>query len=51
MPDDIVPVSESGIDTPAQIATLEAAGYRGFLVGEHLMRAGDPRAALEALLV
>ena len=50
MPENVVPVSESGIETSAQIATLEAAGYRGFLVGEHLMRAADPRLALEALL-
>jgi indole-3-glycerol phosphate synthase len=50
MPNEVVRVSESGIETAAQIATLEAAGYRGFLIGEHLMRAGDPRAALEALL-
>ena len=50
MPAGVVQVSESGIETAAQIAALEAAGYRGFLVGEHLMRAGDPRAALEALL-
>ncbi|HET8547405.1 MAG TPA: indole-3-glycerol phosphate synthase TrpC [Bryobacteraceae bacterium] len=51
MPDGIVRVTESGIETAAQIATLERAGYHGFLVGEHLMRAGDPCAALKALLV
>jgi indole-3-glycerol phosphate synthase len=50
MPDDVLRVSESGIETAAQIAALEAAGYRGFLVGERLMRASDPRAALEELL-
>ena len=50
MPANIVRISESGIETPAQIGTLEAAGYRAFLIGEHLMRAGDPRPALEALL-
>jgi indole-3-glycerol phosphate synthase len=50
MPDNTVRISESGIETAAQIATLQSAGYHGFLVGEHLMRAGDPRAALEALL-
>lgn len=43
-------VAESGIERPADIARLRAAGYDAFLVGESLMRAPDPGAALKALL-
>ena len=34
-------VSESGL-TPDELPKLKAAGYRGFLIGETLMRASDP---------
>ncbi len=34
----------------ADIATLRAAGYTAFLVGEHLMKSGDPAAALRELV-
>ncbi len=44
-----VVVSESGITAPADIAELTAAGAVAFLVGETLMRAGDPVAALRRL--
>ncbi len=44
-----VVVSESGIAAPADIAKLTAAGAAAFLVGESLMRAGDPAAALRRL--
>ncbi len=43
-------VAESGIETAGDIARLQAAGYDAFLVGESLMRAPDPGAALRALL-
>jgi indole-3-glycerol phosphate synthase len=43
-------VAESGIQTAADIATLRAAGYAAFLIGESLMRAEDPGAALRSLL-
>ncbi|MBZ5586722.1 MAG: indole-3-glycerol phosphate synthase TrpC, partial [Acidobacteriia bacterium] len=42
-------VAESGIHGARDIATLRAAGYTAFLVGEHLMRSEDPEAALRAL--
>jgi indole-3-glycerol phosphate synthase len=44
-----VVVSESGIAAPADIAKLTAAGAAAFLVGESLMRAGDPTRALRDL--
>jgi indole-3-glycerol phosphate synthase len=42
-------VSESGIHGAADVATLRAAGYTAFLVGEHLMKSGDAAAALRSL--
>lgn len=43
-------VSESGIHDARDIARLQAAGYRAFLVGEHLMKADDPSAAVGRLV-
>jgi len=43
-------VSESGLRTHADLRRLKSLGYRGFLIGETLMRAGDPTGALRALL-
>lgn len=42
-------VSESGLRTRADIERLQSAGYKAFLIGETLMRAGDPLAALGEL--
>ncbi len=42
-------VSESGIRSRREILDLAALGYRGFLVGTHLVRSGDPGAALRDL--
>lgn len=50
MPADALRVSESGIHDTRDIATLRAAGYSAFLVGEHLMKSDDPAAALEKLV-
>lgn len=50
MPAGALLVSESGIRTAADIAILRAAGYSAFLVGEHLMKSGDPAAALRDLV-
>jgi indole-3-glycerol phosphate synthase len=49
MPDGVLRVSESGIHEPADIARLRATGYSAFLVGEHLMKSGNPAAALARL--
>ncbi|MCC6847289.1 MAG: indole-3-glycerol phosphate synthase TrpC [Deltaproteobacteria bacterium] len=43
-------VIESGLKTAAELARFEAAGVRAFLIGETLMRASDPGAALRGLL-
>jgi indole-3-glycerol phosphate synthase len=49
-PQDALLVSESGLRTQADLRRLKSLGYRGFLIGETLMRAGSPRDALRALL-
>jgi indole-3-glycerol phosphate synthase len=46
---DALIVSESGIETPADIRRLFDAGARAFLIGESLLKAGDPRGSLSAL--
>ncbi|HKC11740.1 MAG TPA: indole-3-glycerol phosphate synthase TrpC [Vicinamibacteria bacterium] len=50
IPDDVVAVAESGIQTGADLKRLHEAGFDAFLVGEHLMRAPDPGSALAALI-
>lgn len=50
IPRDILTVAESGIRNSEDVQRLSDAGYRGFLVGEHLMRAQSPGAALKDLL-
>ena len=50
MPAGALAVSESGIHDAADIVRLRAAGYQAFLVGEHLMKSGDPAAALRKLV-
>jgi indole-3-glycerol phosphate synthase len=50
MPAGAVLVSESGIHDAGDIARLRAAGFHAFLVGEHLMKAADPAAALAKLV-
>jgi len=49
MPADILKVSESGIHEAGHVRQLMNAGYSAFLVGEHLMKAGDPAEALRRL--
>ncbi len=43
-------VSESGLRSPADIRRLRELGYRGFLIGESLMRAEHPAETLRALI-
>ena len=49
LPADVVLVAESGIRTAADVSLLGAVGAHAVLVGEQLMRAADPAAALLAL--
>src|SRR4051812_31163153 len=45
-PRDQIMISESGLQYPKSLCHLRALGFRGFLIGEALMRAPDPEAAL-----
>jgi indole-3-glycerol phosphate synthase len=49
IPGNVVRVSESGIHSAEDIARLASAGYGAFLVGERLMKSGDPARELRAL--
>lgn len=49
IPSEAVAVCESGISTPEAVREFRSLGYRGLLIGEHLMRSGDPEGALRAL--
>ena len=49
-PRETVRVAESGIHSSHDIARLRDAGYHAFLIGESLMRAASPGAALRELL-
>jgi indole-3-glycerol phosphate synthase len=49
IPDHVVKVAESGVRGPADAASLRQAGYHAVLVGESLVTAADPAAAIEAL--
>ena len=49
MPPHVTAVSESGLSGPGDVARLHRSGYHAFLVGERLMTAADPEAALRAL--
>jgi indole-3-glycerol phosphate synthase/phosphoribosylanthranilate isomerase/anthranilate synthase/indole-3-glycerol phosphate synthase/phosphoribosylanthranilate isomerase len=48
-PRDVIMISESGL-TPQAVQQLREAGYRGFLVGESLMRTSDPAAAVREFI-
>jgi indole-3-glycerol phosphate synthase len=49
LPTSAVHLAESGIRTRADVVRLEEAGFDALLVGESLMRAADPGAALRQL--
>jgi len=50
IPDDVVAVAESGIRTGTDVRRLREAGFDAFLVGERLMSAPEPGAALRRLI-
>jgi len=49
-PRDRIMISESGLQNPESLRHLKALGFHGFLIGEALMRASDPEAALRDLI-
>jgi indole-3-glycerol phosphate synthase len=49
LPEGVVKVAESGVRGRGDAASLAAAGYHAVLVGERLMTAGDPAAAVAEL--
>lgn len=50
LPSGVVRVAESGIHSGEEVRQLRAAGFDAFLVGESLMRAERPGAALQELI-
>ena len=50
IPEGIITVAESGISTREQVALAEGFGAKAILVGETLVRAGDPAQAIMTLL-
>ena len=50
VPDGVPVISESGIRTHADVERLRAAGVRGVLVGEHLLRKPDLQEAVRGLM-
>ena len=49
-PADCVVISESGLRSTEQLSYLHGLGFRGFLIGEQLMRAKNPEIALRDML-
>ena len=47
-PNDSILISESGLETSDDLRRLKEVGYRGFLIGESLMKAKQPGEALIA---
>lgn len=50
LPQDRLLVSESGLGKPDTIRLLRQAGFRGFLMGEHFMKADDPGMELASFI-
>jgi indole-3-glycerol phosphate synthase len=50
IPAGVTPVAESGLTSAEDVIRLRASGYDAFLIGERFMTAGDPGAALGALI-
>ncbi len=50
MPDDRIAIAESGVRDPSTVARWRALGFDAALVGEALMRADDPSAAVRSFV-
>ena len=51
IPDAVVKIAESGVRDANDASTLRRAGYDAILVGETLVRSGDPTAELRSLRI
>ena len=49
IPNDQIPVAESGLQSFDDIQKLHHLGFKGFLIGEYLMKDADPSATLQQL--
>lgn len=49
VPEDTLVITESGIETQADISRMQQYGVRGFLIGETFMKAADPGEKLRQL--
>ncbi len=45
IPDELTPISESGLKDPNTVVELRRIGYKGFLIGEHFISHSDPAKA------
>jgi indole-3-glycerol phosphate synthase len=50
IPDSIIKVSESGIESPQLIIELASYGFKGFLIGQRFMENGKPEEAARAFI-
>ena len=50
IPSSIIRIAESGISARAEVEMAQSAGAQAILVGETLVKSGDPRAAIDQLL-
>jgi indole-3-glycerol phosphate synthase len=50
VPSNATLISESGLHSSADVERLRDVGYRGFLIGESLMRAANPEQSLRSLI-
>lgn len=50
LPDNYCKVSESGISNPETVKALRGVGFRGFLIGEHFMKADVPGEELKQFI-
>ena len=50
LPQDCLPVSESGIDDPLNVRELQQVGYKAFLIGENFMKKPEPAIACQEFI-
>jgi indole-3-glycerol phosphate synthase len=50
IPSSIIRIAESGISERAEVEIAQSAGAQAILVGETLVKSGDPQAAINRLL-